>query len=49
MTDKLHLSSGIQQWTVPYTGDYRIEAVGAAGGYDLWTQTALSIGEGEQE
>ena len=28
------LSSGIQQWTVPYTGDYRIEAVGAAGGYD---------------
>ena len=29
------LSSGIQQWTVPYTGDYRIEAIGAAGGYDL--------------
>ena len=28
------LSSGIQQWTVPYTGDYRIEAIGAAGGYD---------------
>ena len=28
------LSSGIQQWTVPYTGQYRIEAVGAAGGYD---------------
>ena len=27
------LSSGIQQWTVPYTGQYRIEAVGAAGGY----------------
>ncbi len=27
------LSSGIQQWTVPYTGEYRIEAVGAAGGY----------------
>ena len=27
------LSSGIQQWTVPYTGDYRIEAIGAAGGY----------------
>ena len=28
------LSRGIQQWTVPYTGQYRIEAVGAAGGYD---------------
>ncbi|XP_066022657.1 loricrin-like [Pocillopora verrucosa] len=28
------LSSGIQQWTVPYTGDYRIEAIGAAGGYN---------------
>ena len=27
------LSSGIQQWTVPYTGDYRTEAIGAAGGY----------------
>ena len=29
------LSSGIQQWTVPYTGQYRIEAVGAAGGYRI--------------
>ena len=27
------LSNGIQLWTVPYTGQYRIEAVGAAGGY----------------
>ena len=27
------LSNGIQQWTVPHTGQYRIEAVGAAGGY----------------
>ena len=27
------LSSGIQLWTVPYTGEYRIEAIGAAGGY----------------
>ena len=27
------LSSGIQQWTVPYTGEYRIEAIGASGGY----------------
>ena len=30
------LSNGIQQWTVPYTGEYRIEAVGAAGGYNIW-------------
>ncbi|XP_022794480.1 loricrin-like isoform X2 [Stylophora pistillata] len=27
------LSSGIQQWTVPHTGEYRIEATGASGGY----------------
>lgn len=27
------LSSGIQIWTVPHTGQYRIEAIGAAGGY----------------
>ena len=27
------LSSGIQLWTVRYTGEYRIEAIGAAGGY----------------
>ena len=27
------LSSGIQQWTVPHTGEYRIETIGASGGY----------------
>ena len=27
------LSKGIQQWTVPHTGEYRIEAIGASGGY----------------
>ena len=27
------LSSGIQLWTVPRTGEYRIEAIGASGGY----------------
>ena len=26
------LSSGIQQWTVTHTGEYRIEAIGASGG-----------------
>ena len=27
------VSSGIQLWTVPRTGEYRIEAIGASGGY----------------
>ena len=27
------VSSGIQVWTVPRTGEYRIEAIGASGGY----------------
>ncbi|XP_058961026.2 PE-PGRS family protein PE_PGRS45-like [Pocillopora verrucosa] len=27
------VSSGIQLWNVPHTGEYRIEAVGASGGY----------------
>ena len=27
------VSSGIQVWTVPHTGEYRIEAIGASGGY----------------
>jgi len=40
------LSSGIQLWTVPYTGDYRVEAVGAAGGYDTWNQSAQYRGRG---
>ena len=26
--------NGIQHWIVPYSGDYKIEAIGAAGGYD---------------
>ena len=31
------LSSGIQRWTVLYSGQYRIEAVGAARGYGVLT------------
>ena len=27
------VSSGIQLWTVPHTGKYRIETIGASGGY----------------
>ena len=26
------VSSGIQLWTVPYSGEYKIEAIGGAGG-----------------
>ena len=40
------LSSGIQQWTVPYTGQYRIEAVGSAGGYDGKQNSAQYRGRG---
>lgn len=31
---QVSLSRGIQLWTVPYSGHYRIEAIGAAGGYN---------------
>ena len=30
---QVKLFSGIQRWTVPRTGEYRIEAIGASGGY----------------
>ena len=40
------LVSGIQQWTVPYTGDYRIEAIGAAGGYDRYSNRGQYQGRG---
>ena len=40
------LLSGIQQWTVPYTGDYRIEAIGAAGGYDTYSNGGQYRGRG---
>ena len=40
------LSNGIQQWTVPYTGEYQIEAIGAAGGYDRNGNSAQYRGRG---
>ncbi|PFX13942.1 Fibrillin-1 [Stylophora pistillata] len=40
------LSSGIQQWTVPYSCDYRIEAIGAAGGYGLRSNNGQYRGRG---
>ena len=38
--------SGIQRWTVPYTGDYKIEAIGAAGGYDRYRNSRQYRGRG---
>ena len=43
---QVSLSSGIQQWTVPHTGDYRIEAIGAAGGYDKQSSSYQNRGRG---
>ena len=43
---QVKLSGGIQNWTVPYTGDYRIEAIGAAGGYDKWINSTHYRGRG---
>ncbi|XP_078382013.1 uncharacterized protein LOC144664690 isoform X2 [Oculina patagonica] len=40
------LSGGIQQWTVPYTGDYKIETIGAAGGYDTYSNSDQYQGRG---
>ena len=37
---------GIQQWSTPYTGDYRIEAIGAAGGYDRSSSRGQYQGRG---
>ena len=37
---------GIQEWTVPYTGQYKIQAVGAAGGYDNHHNSAQYRGRG---
>ena len=38
--------SGIQRWIVPYTGDYKIEAVGATGGYDIRSNSRRYRGRG---
>ena len=40
------LSSGTQLWSVPYTGDYSIEAIGAAGGYDIAPNSSKFRGRG---
>ena len=43
---QVSLVSGIQRWTVPYTGDYKIEAVGASGGYDAGDNSRQYRGRG---
>ena len=40
------LVSGIQHWFVPYTASYKIEAVGAAGGYDRYSNSRQYRGRG---
>ncbi|XP_068699010.1 uncharacterized protein [Montipora foliosa] len=40
------LVSGIQHWVVPYTGDYKIEAVGASGGYGQYHDSRHYRGRG---
>ena len=41
------LSSGIQQWTVPHTGEYRIEVIGASGG-TARTVSSRTVEEGHE-
>ena len=46
---KVKISStfrGIQQWTVPVAGQFKIEAVGAAGGYDNYQNSSQYRGRG---
>ena len=40
------LSSGVQLWRVPYTGKYRIETVGASGGYVTKEKNIMYRGRG---
>lgn len=40
------LASGIQKWTVPRSGEYQIEAVGASGGYDTYANSQQYRGRG---
>ncbi|XP_032220304.2 PE-PGRS family protein PE_PGRS30 [Nematostella vectensis] len=44
--DHVTLVSGIQHWTVPHSGAYRIEAVGASGGYDTTDNAKAYRGRG---
>ena len=43
---QVKMLSGIQQWIVPKTGDYIIEAIGAAAGYDTRSNGGIYRGRG---
>ncbi|XP_015747669.1 PREDICTED: RNA-binding motif protein, X-linked-like-3 isoform X6 [Acropora digitifera] len=40
------LASGIQNWTVPISGEYQVEAIGASGGYDTYANSRQYRGRG---
>ena len=40
------LASGIQNWTVPSSGEYQVEAIGASGGYDNLANSRQYRGRG---
>ncbi|XP_044181356.1 uncharacterized PE-PGRS family protein PE_PGRS3-like isoform X2 [Acropora millepora] len=40
------LASGIQNWTVPSSGEYQVEAIGASGGYDTYANSRQYRGRG---
>ena len=40
------LASGIQKWTVPISGEYQVEAIGASGGYDIYANSRQYRGRG---
>lgn len=44
MDGQVEVVNGIQRWTVPHTGTYRIEAAGAQGGYLATVATAGGLG-----
>ena len=46
MKGKLHLSTVFNSGVLPYTANYRIEAVGAAGGYGLSSMNGTYRGRG---
>ena len=44
LANKVISNDGIQEWIVPFTGNYTIEAMGARGGHSVYGQGALSRG-----
>ena len=40
------LASGTQNWTVPRSGEYQVEAIGASGGYDTYPNSRQYRGRG---